>query len=90
MTKVNINILPDNKIVHKVGNFYANNEDPKEIYILSCVGNYSVMLISLKDGFRWNNHTRVNDYNDITQEEFVLITGNSEFKLIDQINISYE
>ena len=52
-----------------------NDNYQEEEYILARINENEVLLISLYDGNRWNEAVRVEDDNQITQEEFNKITS---------------
>ena len=56
-----------------------------ELYILAQVFEARVVAICLADGFRWDEPTEVNDYRNITQDEFIDACG--EFEEDDQLEL---
>lgn len=53
-------------------------------YILSCVDVNEVNLINLQDGERWNDPVKVNEIRSITSTEFKQLTGDYNFKKIEE------
>jgi|SRR5690606_2039480 len=68
------------RVVHKIGNRYQyEGED----YILACVDNKKIALISLEDGNRWTNPISVNLVDNISEDEWDRITEGEPFQLLE-------
>jgi len=62
------------KIVHKVGNRYKNIITNRE-YILANICDHGCRLICLKSGWDFPSNIKVKNTNNITKEEFNIITA---------------
>ena len=65
----------------KIGQRYRQAEYGHE-YLLATPSNLRVMLINTITGTRWNDGAAINDYDNITKEEFQKITNSGEFILV--------
>lgn len=93
MTKVNVHKSKEIKhdTIHKIGNMYLE-KTTEEIYILCSGTTNGISMISLEDGFRIGGPHPVVDIYAITQEEFNIITEQTnysdDFVLLNTVDIT--
>lgn len=88
MTKVQVfrEDSQNNKVVHKVGNYYLIDGG---LCILAGVDVHAVQLISLDDGNRWRDPVVVDSVFDIRHEEFNKICVGIDWEFVPSVKISY-
>lgn len=87
MTNVVINKQsnPVKDVVHKVGNFYLNEDG--QLFILAQIGCDELSLITIIGGNRWGYPRNVVDINDVCDEDFYRCGGEG-FTLLENVTIT--